>query len=561
MYIFAASQDKCNEYFIRKQKHNALKNIKLLIVSLVVFLAITPPLQAQTVEDFGSRITVYAIILALVVLLIFIGLPLYAWYKPKSRFRNKTFRYSSPLLPLVPPSLPSYVKGKKVHILKGGHDIWLTGVPQGKLLDRTVKTYALQPTEFRGMFPIPKVLVQVGDRVKAGQIVYHDREKTEINYAAPVSGEVLAINRGAKRSIVEIVIAADNTIEYLPLNPPSPESCSREELVEFLLSCGAWPLFNQRPYDIIPDKDTVPRDIFISTFNTAPLSCDNNIAVNGNGPAFQQGLDVLTKLTSGQVHLGLNANAKDAPADEFLNAKNVEKHWFHGKHPTGNVGVQIHHVRPLGLRDVVWTLTVQQVIQLGKIFTEKKWVADRVVAVGGSSVHETGYVRTKTGANIGELFGEVDNGARLISGDVLSGSQKLKRNFLNWRDEMATAIPEGTYNEFFGWFIPSVAAPSASRTYANYFFPKKQFDGDTNKHGEKRAFVMTDDYDNMLPMDIHLLHLMKSVVVNDYDGMEGLGLKELSEEDVALAEWRCTSKQPLQQIVRKGLDMLREQEM
>ncbi len=462
---------------------------------------------------------------------------------------------------MVPPSLPSYAKGKKVIFLKGGHDLWLTGAPQGKLLDRTVKTYALQPTEFRGMFPIPKVIVEVGEQVKAGQIVFYDREHPEVKFASPVSGEVISINRGAKRSIVEIVIASDNQIDYLPIKAPDLTSISRASLVDFLLETGAWPLINERPYDIIPSKDSVPRDIFISTFNTAPLACDPNIAVNGNGEAFQKGLDVLQLLTPGEVHLGLNANDKVAPADEFLQSKGVKHHWFHGKHPAGNVGIQIHHIAPLGLKDKVWTLTVQQVIQLGKIFTEGRWVADRVVAISGSSVHETGYIRTKSGANIGELLGAVDADARLISGDVLSGTQKLKRNFLNWKHEMVTAIPEGKYNEFFGWLIPSVAGPSDSKTYANYLFPHKQFDGDTNKHGEKRAFVMTHDYDEMLPMDIHLLHLMKSVIVNDYDGMEGLGLKELTEEDVALAEWRCTSKQPLQQLLRRGLNMLREQEI
>ncbi len=547
--------------FIRNLNLNALKNIKLFVSSLIIFLTISTPAHAQTIEEFGMKTTIFAAAVAFVVLVIYIGVPLYLKYKSKNPFKANTFRYSSSIIPMVPASLPPYVKGKKVHRLKAGHDIWLTGVAQGKLLDRSVSTYALQPTEFRGMFPIPKVIADVGDRVKAGQIIYHDREKPEIKYASPVSGELMAINRGAKRSIVEIVISSDSKMDYLSLDPPDPDTCSREDLVDFLLSCGAWPLFNERPYDIIPDKSSIPRDIFISTFNTAPLACDNDIAVNGNGEAFQKGLDILGKLTPGEVHLGLNANGKNAPAEEFLQAKAVRKHWFHGKHPAGNVGVQIHHINPIGLKDKVWTLTVQQVIQLGKIFTEKIWVADRVVAVVGSSVHETGYVRTKTGANLGELFGNLDADARIISGDVLSGQQKLRRNFLNWKDEMVTAIPEGTYNEFFGWFIPSVAGPSASKTFANYLFPKKQFDGDTNKHGEKRAFVMTDDYDPMLPMDIHLLHLMKSVVVNDYDKMEGLGLKELSEEDVALAEWSCTSKQALQKILRRGLDMLREQEM
>ena len=524
------------------------------------FFFYSSALHAQSVEEVLPKFHALIAGLTLLFLIFYIGVPQYALYRARGWVGDRKRRYSRPTR-VLPVRLPDYVKGKKVHILRQGHDIILSGAPRNKLIDRTVRHYAIQPTNFRGIFPIPKLTVQVGDRVKAGDVLYYQRYQPKIQHVAPVSGEITAINRGRKRSIIEVVIAADEQTEYKPLQPPDWKNSSREELVEFLLQCGAWPLFNQRPYDIIPPIDAVPRDIFISTFSTAPLAPDYDMIVNGHGEAFQMGLNVLTRLTSGKVHLGLNANGIYPPASEYTEATGVEKHWFYGVHPTGNVGVQIHHIAPIRPGDVVWTLTVQQVIQLGKIWTEQKWVADRVIAIAGAGAEETGYVRTKVGANIGELIGEPREKTRYISGDVLSGEAKALHQFLNWQHEMVSCIPEGDYFEPFGWLIPSRVAPSRSRTLANFVFPNKVFDGDTNTHGEKRAFVMSDDYDGLLPMDIPLYHLMKAILVNDYDKMEQLGIKELSEEDVALAEWRCTSKQPLQQILRRGLEMWREQEM
>lgn len=458
--------------------------------------------------------------------------------------------------------LPKYVGDATVTDLKEGYDIRLEGAAPLKIDGRTkASTFAVQPPNFRGIAPIPKMVVEVGQKVKAGDHLFHDKKVTAIKYVAPVSGEVVAINRGERRAITEVVIKADKDIAYRELEKFDLEKGSREDLVNYLMDCGAWALFRQRPFDIVAEPDTIPNNIFVSTFDTAPLATDNNLVVEGREEAFQKGLDVLNLLTSGKVYLGLSANVEEAPAKAFTEAKGVEKRWFRGPHPAGNVGVQIHHIAPIGAKQTAWTLGVQEVITLGAVFTEGRFNAERVVAIVGAELKEPKYVRTYIGANVGELVKNnlANDNVRLISGDVLSGRKKSSENFLNFYDDQITVVAEGDYYEMFGWLLPSKFTPTVSRSFPNFLFPKATYRADTNTHGEKRAFVVTGQYEALLPMDVLPQHLMKAILTNDYDGMEGLGIYELIEEDVALCEFACTSKQPLQKILRQGLDMMHEQ--
>lgn len=463
---------------------------------------------------------------------------------------------------LFSPKAPSYTGDAPVTYLKQGHDILLEGAPASTAIEEgAVTTFAIQPPNFTGLAPIPKVVVEVGEEVKAGDTILFDKKVTEVKFVAPVSGEVIAINRGEKRSIAEVVILADKEQKYKALPAFDLENSKREDLVNYLMEHGAWSLFQQRPFNVIPAPGDVPRDIFISTFDTAPLAPDANLIVGGREAAFQKGLDVLKLLTTGQVHLGLNAKASEAPAEAFTGAEGVEKHWFHGKHPAGNVGVQIHHIKPIGGQDKVWTLGVQEVISLGTLFLEGRYDATRIVTIAGAEISEPKYVRTYIGAKVSDLLKDqtVNDNVRYISGDVLSGQQKSADQFLNYHDDQLTVIAEGDYYELFGWLLPLSPRPTISGTFPNFLFPNAQFKADTNTHGEKRAFVVTGQYEQVLPMDLYPQHLMKAILVNDFERMEGLGIYELAEEDVALCEFVCTSKQPLQQILRSGLETMREQ--
>lgn len=240
-----------------------------------------------------------------------------------------------------------------------GFDINLLGAPNPETPIEALRssTYALKPKDFVGMSPIPKVVLAEGDTVKAGDPVFYDKQRPEVMYAAPVSGEMLKIVRGEKRSINEVVLLADKEIEYRQYELPNLDTVSRDELVQFLLGSGAWPFIRQRPFDIVAEQERTPKAIFVTTFDTAPLAPSFNLTVAGKGAEFQKGLDVLRILAGdNKVHLGLDGRPDNSPAVEFTQATGVERHWFNGPHPAGNVGIHIHHVDPVNSGEVVWYL-------------------------------------------------------------------------------------------------------------------------------------------------------------------------------------------------------------
>ena len=455
-------------------------------------------------------------------------------------------------------SKPTFAKGGSYHKLKQGFDIKLAGEASHDVLPVKSSTFAMRPMDFRGIAPIPKLFVEVGQEVKAGQPLFFNKATPDIVYSAPVSGEVVEVRRGAKRAISDVVILADKNQTHHSVTAPDLQKASREDLIGFLMQSGAWPMINKRPFDVIASPNELPRDIFISTFDTAPLSPDSLILLKGKEKDFQAGVNALARLTDGSVHLGIS----DSASSSWLSTVNhAEKHFFSGKHPAGNVGVQIHHVKPIRSNDIVWTLGVQEVASIGSLFTKGYLDTSRKVAIVGDEFETTGYVDTYLGANVGDLIkgNLAGDNTRMIAGDVLTGRTVAKEDFLSATTDQITTVKEGDYNEFLGWLVPIAPRPSTSGTFPNFLFPKHKFIADTNTHGEKRAFVASGQYESVLPMDIYPTHLIKAILANDYERMEGLGINELSEEDIAICEFACVSKQPLQKILRQGLDMMREQ--
>ncbi len=465
---------------------------------------------------------------------------------------------------------PSLFKGKKparvgddgYYKLSKGHNIYLEGeADPGIKAEGLAVRYAVRPPDYRGIAPIPKLMVAEGDEVAAGEPIFFDKLNPDIKFVAPVSGEIVEVRRGAKRAITEVIILADKEQKYQKHQLPSLDG-ERSELISFLCESGIWPSINKRPYDVIADPSFSPKNIFISTFDTAPLAGDSGLLLKGNESLFQKGLEVLNKLTDGKVHLGIDGRKGVSVNKVLSGAEGVGRHWFDGPHPSGNVGIQIHHIDPINTSDVVWTLKVQDVITLGELFTSGKYIPKRMVAVTGVNLNQPQYIETYAGANIGDLLkGNLDDSAniRIIDGNVLTGRPVTGDDFISNSSSHITVVNEGDYYEMFGWLLPLKPRPTISNTFPNFLFPKHKFIPDTNTHGEKRAFVVTGQYESVLPMDIYPQHIMKAIMTNDFEKMDGLGLAELSEEDIALCEFTCTSKMPLQNILRQGLEMLREQ--
>lgn len=441
--------------------------------------------------------------------------------------------------------------------IKNGLDIHLVGEAEKTISEIIPKQCAIKPIDFIGVFP--KLSVGEGDEVKVGSPLFIDKYRDNILFTSPVSGKVSEVVRGAKRAILEVVIDNDGRDEAIDFGAADPSSLKREEIIEKMLKSGVWPVIRQRPYSIIADPAVEPKAIFISAFDTAPLGPDFDLIAHGNGEAFQTGLNALVRLTGGKVHLNINDQAGSSGV--FTNSKGVQINQFSGKHPAGNVGTQIGHLDPINKGDVVWFLRPQEVIHIGRFFMKGKVDATRIIALTGSEVVRPHYYKTKLGSSIAEIIKNnvsTDN-TRFISGNPLTGKRIDKFGYAGFYDSQITVLPEGDEYEFFGWIMPGFDKHSFSKSYPTYLMPNKKFRLNTNYHGGERAFVMTGQFEKVFGWDILPLQLIKAIMIEDIDLMEQLGIYEVDEEDFALCEYIDTSKTEIQEIVRKGLDLMRKE--
>jgi Na+-transporting NADH:ubiquinone oxidoreductase subunit A len=445
----------------------------------------------------------------------------------------------------------------KIIKLRKGLDINL----QGQAAEVTVDTplageYAVSPLDFENV--TPKLLVKVGDKVKAGTPLFFDKNNTRVLYCSPVSGTVSAVNRGEKRKILNVTVAADKEQVSEEFAVLDLKKASREDVIETLLKSGLWTTILQRPYGIVANPADQPKAVFVSAFDSAPLAPNMNYVLKGEQQNLQKGMEVLAKLAGGNVNLSVRAKAEG----EMPALKNVTLHTFEGKHPVGNVGVQIHNIDPISKGEIVWTVNIQDVAAIGRLFATGKVDLHKVVALTGSEVEKPQYYRIISGAPIASIVaGQIKKQAegdsvRIISGNVLTGKKVAEDGFITATASQITIIPEGDKYEMFGWIAPRTHKFSVSRSYFSWLCPKKQYKLDTNLNGGVRAFVVTGLFEEYLPMDIYPMYLFKAIMANDIDKMENLGIYEIVEEDVALCEFVDPSKTEIQQLVRDGINLM-----
>lgn len=422
----------------------------------------------------------------------------------------------------------------------------------------TIGMFAIKPTDFTGL--TPKLLIKLGDKVLAGTPLFYDKNNEEVKVSSPVSGEVVEILRGEKRVILEIKILSDKEIKYTSFKKSDPNNLRREDVIQQLLNSGVWLFIRQRPYGIVANPSDRPKSIFISAFDSNPLAPDNDFIMPGNEIHFQTGLDALKRLTDGKIHLNVRDNP--VPPTIFTNAKSVQINKIAGPHPAGNVGVQIHHIDPVNKGEVVWYINPQDVLIIGKLFKEGIFDATRLITLTGSQIKKPKYYKTIVGSSVKNIIydGGLRKGeSRIISGNVLCGYQIPADGYLGFYDSQITVIPEGNEFEFMGWLTPGFNKFSLSRTFFSWLTPNKKHKLNTNLHGEERPFVMSGQYEKVFPMDIYPVYLLKSILIEDIELMEKLGIYEVVEEDFALCELVCTSKIKSQEIIRKGLDFMRKE--
>jgi Na+-transporting NADH:ubiquinone oxidoreductase subunit A len=436
-----------------------------------------------------------------------------------------------------------------------GLDLKLAGAAPDIPLDfGWSETFHIKPSDFRWLKP--KLLVQAGDRVEIGTPLFCDKADERVIIVAPVRGTAQEIVRGEKRVIEEITIARDSesaieaTVDF---DVPTDGDSVRKLLLQY----GLWPCLRQRPFATIPNPNSKPKSVFVPCFDSNPLAPDYNVLMRGKEDDFRHGVQMLQRAAdNAPVHLCM---CKGTDNQLFESIENIQKHYFSGPHPAGNVGTQIHHIDPIDKGDVVWYIDPQEVARIGRFFAEHILHFGKTAALTGTVVKSTGYFHTVYGADLTALLTEnlTQENVRCISGSVLSGSKLGVSPTLRFYDQQVTVIAEGGKREFIGWLLPGLKKWSASHTFLSWLTPKRRYDVDTSLHGGRRAVMMTDVYDKVFPFELMPLQLLKSCEIKDIEQMEALGIYEVDSEDFALCELVCPSKKEWQRIVEEALLELR----
>lgn len=468
---------------------------------------------------------------------------------------------------------------KEVIKIGKGLDIPLRG-SAGQTLGETphITEYAVKPTDYVGV--VARLLVAEGDTVLAGTPLFEDKNNAAARFVSPVSGTVLRVVRGEKRRIEAVVVACDGThtsVDFRPALQNSLEQLSQEDIRAMFINSGLWATLVQRPFGIIPAADARPKAVFVSCFDTSPLPVDLAFALQGREEDFQWGVEVLHRLV-GEVHLSVAQNDKKLVNAFFSMVRHASIHTFAGPHPAGLVGTQIAKISPIdkpdyaarnidnGCDGTVWTLDVQDVATIGHLFCTGTYSPERVVAVCGPVVSKPQYFKTFVGANVTPLLNAAglampEADCRIISGNVLSGTQIEPDGFLSATATKVSVIPEGNQYDFMGWLLPGFRKYSFSRTFLSGFLGKMApaYRFDTNVHGSVRPFLFTGNFERVFPFDIYPLQLVKACIVGDVELQEKLGIYEVEPEDFALCEFIDPSKTEIQPIIRGALEVLRKE--
>lgn len=443
-------------------------------------------------------------------------------------------------------------------VLKKGLNIPINGLAELRL-SKTVSPdeVAIQPSDFKGL--MPRLLVKEGDAVLCGSPVLSDKKNPDILISSPASGIVKEIVRGEKRKLLAVVIKADTQQEYFDFGKADVNALSAEEIRAALLKSGLWPFIIQRPYGTLADTAATPKAIFVSAFSTAPLAACPEFTLGDRVADIQIAVNALAKLSEQGVHVSLCAD--NADSTPFAKLENCTIHTFKGKHPAGNVGVQISHICPIVKDSIVWTVSLEGLAAIGKFFKTGKVDLRRKVAVCGPMAIEPSYVECIPGTPIKAFngyYGTLASDIRFVSGDILSGANVTENGYLGFKDNQITLIREGNEKEAFGWIRPiRYKQFSTDHCYFSWLTPWRKYDMDTNLHGGPRAFIMNDAYyAKVLPMDIYPLYLVKACLAGDIDKMEKFGIYEVLPEDLALCEFVDPSKNYIQDIIAKGIDLM-----
>ncbi len=441
--------------------------------------------------------------------------------------------------------------------IRKGHDVGIRGVPKKEVVvGKTPTVVGVYPIEFRGVKP--KLSVQVGDAVKIGSPLFYNKQDPRIRWPSPGAGRILEIRRGPRRVLEKITLQLDReeeSVEHSPLQRQEILALDREKLIQRILEGNLWPIIRQRPFNKVANPEDTPRDIFISGVNTAPLTVDLDLALEGQLTNFQAGIDALRRLSNGKVYLTIS---KSSTSETLTQVEGVERNTVTGPHPAGNVGIQIHHLAPIKPGDVVWTILAQHVVTLGKFLLTGRYDPTLIITLGGPSVKNPIHIKTRTGVFVSTLLDDnlEEEESRIISGDVLTGHTISRKGLLRFYDSTISVLPVKHEREFLGMLRLGTKKTRYSLTNAFLAGSNHSFAFSTMQNGVERAIVPLNAWERVLPMDILPNFLVRAILAKDIVEMEQLGILECDEEDFALCSFACPSKIDVAGIIRRGLDLM-----
>ncbi len=443
--------------------------------------------------------------------------------------------------------------------IRRGLDLPISGAPEQTIYDGPqIRSVAVIGADYHGMKPT--MAVQVGDRVKLGQLLFSDKKTEGVRYTAPAAGTVAAINRGAKRVLQSVVIEVDgdDAEAFAQYSAEQLASLTAEQARDNLVSSGLWTALRTRPYSKVPALDSSPNSIFVTAMDTNPLAADPAVIIAEKGEDFVNGLTVLSRLTSGKVFV-CKAPGANVPVGSNSSVAAEE---FGGVHPAGNAGTHIHYLDPVGVSKTVWTVGYQDVIAIGQLFTTGKLPVERVIALAGPQVSEPRLVRTRVGASLDELTaGQLKAGEnRVISGSVFGGRTAAgAMAYLGRYHQQISVLGEGRDRPFLHYLRAGFNNFSSLSIYISSLFKGRKYDFDTSTNGSERAMVPVGAYERIMPLDILPTHLLRALIVGDTDSAQKLGCLELDEEDLALCTFVCPGKYEYGPILRNNLTRIEKE--
>ena len=440
--------------------------------------------------------------------------------------------------------------------IRKGLELPITGAPdQIVSAEKKTKKVAILGDDYVGMKPT--MLVKVGDKVKIGQPIFEDKKNPGVVFTSHVSGEVLELNRGARRVFQSLVVRVEGneSLDFKSYTENEIDGLSKDDVKSQLLSSGLWTSLRARPFSRVASPESTPADIFVTAIDSNPLAADPNIFINENLNLFRAGLQIVSKLTDGKVYVCKGPDT-NIPTEGLAS---VQTEVFVGPHPAGNVGTHIHFLSPVHENKTVWHIGYQDLIAVVRLFLNGKLSLERVISLAGPQVKSPRLIRTIVGADISEIVdGEMKEGDnRIISGSVLSGRKATGPfAYLGKYHSQISVILEGREREFLGWHSPGVNKFSVKGVFLSRFFPSKKFPMSSTTHGSHRAMVPIGMYEKVMPLDIQPTFLLRSLVSGDTERSQQLGALELDEEDLSLCTFVDPGKVDFAAILRENLNTI-----